>query len=169
MIEISSKPFLSAKEMKHKSQLIFFVITTPLLFLKVVFSNTLQERKLTHTPIVTERLSEYSFFHTPSKNIWCSYNRVSGDLTCDVASHNWGNWKCEDAGCYGTRFVLPSNGSAFPQRSSDSLVGSSGNALNYGKRISYGLILCESTIQGLTCTNKSGNRMHLNREFFKLK
>ncbi len=123
---------------------------------------------------------EYEFFTTPSKNIWCvrrhdlsSNNPLS--VECDVAKHAWKNWiQGDQDGSHGNRFVIPGNGPAEAINSSDTLVGSSGPVLEYGSKVTFGLrpedgtITCISEKIGLTCTNKSGGLMHLNREFYIL-
>ena len=62
--------------------------------------------------------------------------------------------------------MLPVQGLAQAIRSSDSITG--GNVLNYGDSINFGPIVCKSEKIGLTCTNKTGGMMHLNRDFYML-
>ena len=82
------------------------------------------------------------------------------------------NWIQGDKdGSHGNRFFILDNGLAEAINSSDTLVGSTGLVLQYGSRITFelhpedGIITCISKKIGLTCTNKSGGLMHLNREF----
>ena len=98
-------------------------------------------------------------------NISCVY--YNKRLLCDVHNHAWKNWGTgQQWGSIGTRFMLPEQGLAEAIRSSDSITG--GNVLNYGDSIKFGLIACKSEKIGLTCTNKSGGMMHLNRDFYML-
>jgi hypothetical protein len=107
-------------------------------------------------------------FATPSRNIYCSLYERGGAL-CEVVEHEWANWGCVDAGCYGYRFRLPPRGSASAVRSSDSMNGITKNILEYGSSISTPEVTCKSETEGLTCWNMDGMEMHLNREFFRLK
>lgn len=107
-----------------------------------------------------------TYFHTPSANIWCVYHSEWQRLRCDVEQRNWKNWGCKPYGCFGPSFVLPMAGPARPKEVSDSLIGSSDFVLNYGSRLSFGSITCLSETTGLTCTNRSGGYLHLNREFY---
>ena len=99
------------------------------------------------------------------ENIACNY--FNKRLFCDVHEHAWKNWGIgQKDGWIGTRFVLPEQGLAEAIRSSDDIAG--GNVLNYGDSIKIGSIVCKSEKIGLTCTNKSGGMMHLNRDFYIL-
>ena len=70
--------------------------------------------------------------------------------------------------------MIPGNGPAEAIGSSDTLVGSAGTVLQYGSKLTFklrpedGTITCISEKIGLTCTNKSGGLLHLNREFYVL-
>jgi hypothetical protein len=103
-------------------------------------------------------------FVLPSRNIYCVF--YSGVLSCDVIQHKWASWGCEDGGCRGTRFQLRQQGPAIAIRSSDSMAGSNWPVLAYGRSIRRGTIQCVSATEGLTCTNNSGGRLHLNRLFY---
>ena len=75
---------------------------------------------------------------------------------------------------HGNRFMIPGTGSAEAIGSSDTMVGSAAPVLQYGQKVTFshrpedGTITCLSEKIGLTCTNKSGGLMHLNREFYVL-
>ena len=124
--------------------------------------------------------NEYEFFTMPSKNIWCvrRYDLSSNiplSVECDVANHAWKNWiQGDHDGSHGNRFMIPGNGPAEATGSSDTLVGSAGTVLQYGSKLTFelrpedGTITCISEKIGLTCTNKSGGLLHLNREFYVL-
>ena len=100
-------------------------------------------------------------------NISCVLLQKTKTLLCDVHDHAWKDWGTgQQWGSIGTRFMLPQQGPAQAIRSSDSITG--GNVLNYGSRIEFGSIDCKSEKIGLTCSNKSGGMMHLNREFYML-
>ncbi len=123
----------------------------------------------------------YGWFTTPSKNIWCA-KRVDFDTSiplaveCDVDNHDWKNWIQDDDlnGYHGNRFMIPGTGPAEAIGSSDTMVGSAAPVLQYGQKVTFshrpedGTITCLSEKIGLTCTNKSGGLMHLNREFYVL-
>lgn len=109
--------------------------------------------------------AEYRF-HTPSRNIYCLMTADS--VSCDVKAHGWDLWGCADSGCYGHRFRLPAHGKAHARRSSDTMVGFTTTSLGYGFRITVGQLSCLSQQHGLTCTNPSGGRMHLDREAYVL-
>lgn len=109
--------------------------------------------------------AEYRF-HTPSRNIYCLMTADS--VSCDVKVHAWKLWGCADSGCYGHRFTLPAHGKALARRSSDSMVGFTSTTLGYGFRMAVGQLSCHSQQHGLTCTNQSGGRMHLDRESYGL-
>jgi len=110
--------------------------------------------------------SDYRF-HSPTRNIYCSLTVEY--VSCDVLNHTWNTWGCLDSGCFGNRFTLPANGSAYARRSSDSMKGFTTNTLGYGLRITLGPISCDSLHSGITCTNKQGGRMHLNSKSYELK
>ena len=98
-------------------------------------------------------------------NISCVY--YNKRLLCDVHDHAWKDWGMgQQWGSIGTRFMIPDQGLSQAIRSSDSITG--GKVLNYGASIKFGSITCKSEKIGLTCTNKSGGMMHLNRDFYML-
>ena len=108
-------------------------------------------------------------FHTPSKNIWCNYDpRGNQALECDVVQRAWKDWAQWEGGSMGQRFQIQQTGLARAINSSDTMMGTNGFTLHYGSKISFGSITCSSSTLGLTCTNKSGGLMHLNRSFFTL-
>ena len=108
-------------------------------------------------------------FHTPSKNIWCSYSSNNEALRCDIDKKKWNDWGCTNSGCYGSSFYIQSSGKAHPIKTSDTLIGSSNMTLAYGHSISLGKIKCVSESVGLTCSNPKGGKLHLNREFYSLR
>ena len=116
--------------------------------------------------VCAQPIQQDVFFHTPSNNIWCNYQMDQSRLRCDVDQRKWKDWGCKPYGCFGTGFILPNIGKAQPKQVSDSLIGSSNSVLQYGKSISLGSIQCLSEATGLTCKNKSGGMLHLNREFY---
>ena len=108
-------------------------------------------------------------FHMPSKNIWCMYDaRGKQALECDVVQRAWKDWAIWDGGSMGQRFQIQQTGPARAVNSSDTMKGTNGFTLDYGSKISFGSITCQSSSLGLTCTNKSGGLMHLNRSFYTL-
>jgi len=120
-------------------------------------------------PFIAQAMGADTFFHTPSKNIWCVYQADRSRLRCDVSKRAWKDWGCKHYGCFGPGFILPNTGKASPKEVSDSLSGSSGSVLSYGTSISFGQIQCISQTSGLTCKNKTGGYLHLNREFYVAK
>lgn len=126
------------------------------------------------TPTFADEGTDDVRFAMPSKNIWCIYRpnlqaTFQGAVFCDVINHAWSNWaQGENWGSLGQRFMLPQAGPAVAVRSSDSLEGTSETVLEYGKKIILGSVTCQSESTGLTCTNKSGGLLHLNREFYLL-
>ena len=128
--------------------------------------------ELVFDPILTAQYmtGEVVKFHVPSKNISCRYGSFgsTAGLSCDVFSRAWKDWDVEHAGIKGTRFGIDETGPASAVRSSDIMGKSWGFTLQYGSEISLGSISCKSETIGLTCTNKTGGLMHLNREFFVL-
>ena len=117
---------------------------------------------------MAQDLGGYRFFHTPSKNIWCSYSNKDKILRCDVEKRAWQDWGCNDSGCYGTAFILLNSGKAMPKRVSDTVIGSGETTLAYGQSITLDSIICRSDTSGLSCMNKSGAGFYLNREFYQL-
>ena len=111
-------------------------------------------------------LAEDNYFHTPSKNIWCVYQAGMARLRCDISQRKWKDWGCKQYGCFGPGFILPDIGKARPKEVSDSLIDSSQYSLKYGSSISFGKITCVSETSGLTCRNKTGGYLHINREFY---
>lgn len=115
-------------------------------------------------------------FETPSENIFCLYWDTRKAVYCDIRIHAWKNLPYYDGypgvqppGSIGTRFMIPKVGSAVEVRDKDpDSLGSKGFILQYGNRITFGPIICESAEIGLTCTNKSGGLLHLNRDFYVL-
>lgn len=114
-------------------------------------------------------VAEDTLFHTPSKNIWCAYQADRSQLRCDISQHKWKNWGCKNYGCFGSGFILPDIGKAYPEVVSDTLINSSQYSLSYGSAISLGKITCVSETSGLTCRNKVSGYLHLNREFYVAK
>lgn len=114
-------------------------------------------------PSLIEEYRENETLKIP--NISCIYYKER--LLCDIHEHAWKNWGMDQpAGSIGTRFMIPAQGLAEPIRSSDEIPA--GPILNYGGKIRLGPISCFSETIGLTCTNKSGGMMHLNRQFYIL-
>ena len=111
-------------------------------------------------------------FHMPSQNIWCNYDaRGTQSLECDVIQRAWKDWAPRervDGGAMGQRFEIKQTGLATAVNSSDTMRGTNGFTLHYGSKISFGLITCNSSTLGLTCTNKTGGLMHLNKLFYTL-
>ena len=122
---------------------------------------------LTNSSVMAQNMDEG--FHTPSKNIWCIYDpRGTQALECDVVQRAWKDWAQWNGGSMGQRFQIQQTGLARAINSSDTMRGTNGFTLHYGSKISFGSITCSSSTLGLTCTNKSGGLMHLNRSFFTL-
>ena len=111
-------------------------------------------------------------FHMPSQNIWCNYDaRGAQALECDVIQRAWKGWAPRervDGGEMGQRFEIKQTGLATAVNSSDTMKGTTGFTLHYNSKITFGSITCNSSTLGLTCTNKTGGLMHLNRSFYTL-
>ena len=139
------------------------VLSNPLL--RIFLSGLAVVPLLSHL-VVPKAYASENYFHTPSKNIWCAYQADRSRLRCDVMQRKWKDWGCKQYGCFGPSFILPDIGKARPKEVSDSLFESSQYSLKYGSSISLGKITCVSETSGLTCRNKSGGYLHLNREFY---
>ena len=111
-------------------------------------------------------------FHMPSQNIWCNYDaRGTKALECDVIQRAWKDWAPReqvDGGTMGKRFEIKQTGLATAVNSSDTMKGTNGFTLHYDSKLSFESITCNSSTLGLTCTNKTGGLMHLNRSFYTL-
>lgn len=118
--------------------------------------------------LASEAVQAAPGFVMPSRNIWCLQRSGRAGLICDIVQKQWPAWDCRDEGCLGYRFLLPEQGAAVALRSSDTLAGSVLPLFPYGTSRRFGRIQCLSSPEGLDCRNRSGGRLQLNRERFRL-
>ena len=109
-----------------------------------------------------------TFFHTPSKQIYCVYHTSPTLLRCDTAYQTRfsGTKDCRE-GDYGQAFGMSPRGRARPLCVSDSThVGR--RVLHYGTTRTFGPFVCTSRRAGLTCANKRNHGWFLSRGKQKL-
>lgn len=110
-----------------------------------------------------------AFFHAPSRNISCVVG--GGSARCDIASHTWRITR-RPAGChldFGNGFTLARRGSRGQVScAGDTLIGSRGTTLRYGRRITRTGITCTSRSSGMTCRNGRGHGFFVSRQSYRL-
>lgn len=111
-------------------------------------------------------------FRTPSKNIYCAWEHLSGSpqfLRCDV--QQLAHQAPEPSGCQfdaGSSFGMKLTGRASALCVSDSVHDSHASSIAYGKSRRFGSFRCSSKTSGLRCTNRSGHGFLLNRTTYRL-
>jgi hypothetical protein len=106
------------------------------------------------------------YWITQDQNISCAV--VDNKLRCDVAKHSWKPWACQENGCYGNSFVIPSKGKAVVIRSRDTTWNPNASVIGNGKSFSINGITCQAKADQLTCSNNSGGRMILSSNTYTL-
>jgi Family of unknown function (DUF6636) len=116
--------------------------------------------------------SSVTSFRTPSKNIYCAWEHLSGSpqvLRCDVRQLT--HQAPKPSGCQfdaGSSFGMNPTGRAAALCVSDSVYNPHARAIAYGKSRRFGSFRCSSKTSGLRCTNRSGHGFFLNRTSYKL-
>ena len=116
--------------------------------------------------------SSVTSFRTPSKNIYCAWEHLSGSqqvLRCDVRQLT--HQAPKPSGCQfdaGSSFGMNPTGRAAALCVSDSVYNPRAKAIAYGKSRRFGSFRCSSKTNGLRCTNRSGHGFFLNRTSYKL-
>jgi hypothetical protein len=111
-------------------------------------------------------------FRTPSKNIYCAWDHVSGTaqlLRCDV--QRLAHQAPKPSGCqfeWGRSFGVNPTGRASALCVSDAVYDKHAKVLPYGKTRKFGSFTCTSKTSGLRCSNRSGHGFVLNRDRYKL-
>jgi Family of unknown function (DUF6636) len=111
-------------------------------------------------------------FRTPSKNIYCAWEHLSGSpqfLRCDVRQLD--HQAPKPRGCQfdaGSSFGMKPTGRASALCVSDSVHDPHARSIAYGKSRRFGSFRCSSKTSGLRCTNRSGHGFLLDRTTYKL-
>jgi hypothetical protein len=99
---------------------------------------------------------------TQQQNIPCAW--LNQSLRCDVYKPAWKPWGCRANGCYGSSFVLPSQGKAYLIRTSDTAWTPKATVFPNDGTTRIGTITCRSTDRQVSCANTSGGRMTLSSD-----
>jgi hypothetical protein len=111
-------------------------------------------------------------FRTPSKNIYCAWDHLSGTpqlLRCDV--QQLAHKAPKPRGCQfeaGSSFGMNPTGRAAVLCVSDAVYDAHARVLPYGKTRRFGPFKCTSKTSGLRCSNRSRHGFFLNRDRYKL-
>jgi hypothetical protein len=114
-------------------------------------------------------VDESMAFETPSGNIGCFMDKRS--VRCDISKRDWkptpAPSDCELD--YGQGISLTAGAGAEFVCAGDTVLGSGGQALEYGQSISAGLLRCDSAEDGLTCTDtENGSGFFLSQQSYRI-
>ncbi len=107
------------------------------------------------------------YFRTPSRNIGCVL--MKQEVRCDIAERDWkptpANEPCRLD--YGNGISLNANGAQFTC-AGDTTLGAP-TVLEYGSRAQRGKFFCDSTQEGVTCSNlETGAGFFISRQSYRI-
>ena len=109
------------------------------------------------TPAADETVTKLTGFTSPTGNIGCYIDRRS--VRCDIGDRDWEPPPAPKS-CdldYGQGIELRAGGPAAFVCAGDTALGG-GDALDYGRSIAAGLLVCESEESGMTCRDTETGR-----------
>jgi uncharacterized protein DUF6636 len=109
------------------------------------------------TPSADETVTKLTGFSSPTGNIGCYIDRKS--VRCDIGDRDWEPPRAPKS-CdldWGQGIELSAGGAADFVCAGDTTLGA-GDALDYGRSIGAGLLICESEESGMTCRDTETGR-----------
>ena len=120
------------------------------------------------TPSADETVTKLTGFSSPTGNIGCYIDRKS--VRCDIGDRDWEPPRAPKS-CdldWGQGIELSAGGAADFVCAGDTTLGA-GDALDYGRSIGAGLLVCESEESGMTCQDtETGRGFTLSKQSYEI-
>ena len=120
------------------------------------------------TPSADETVTKLTGFTSPTGNIGCYIDRKS--VRCDIGDRDWEPPRAPKS-CdldWGQGIALSAGGAADFVCAGDTTLGA-GDALDYGRSIGAGLLICESEESGMTCRDtESGRGFTISKQSYEI-